>query len=138
MPICAFYHLKGGVGKTTAAVNIAYLAARTVGLEGTRQQPRCPEQPLADLLESGAEEDLRHEGVLAGLVLDDRPHLLIGTQAVGQTGGQEGAGRDADVGTAAGQVEAVEGVVQGLHGSDLVDRAAGRAAGQGEPDRGNR
>ena len=31
MVVCALYHLKGGVGKTTAAVNIAYLASRSIG-----------------------------------------------------------------------------------------------------------
>ena len=31
MIVCALYHLKGGVGKTTAAVNLAYLASQTIG-----------------------------------------------------------------------------------------------------------
>ena len=31
MPVCAFYNLKGGVGKTTSAVNCAYLASRSIG-----------------------------------------------------------------------------------------------------------
>ncbi len=85
-----------------------------------------------ELADGGREKGLGNKGVLSGFVFDDGPAHLSGGQVVGEAGGDECPGADADIDVEIVEVDAVEGLVEGPNRTDFVDRSFGAAAGEGE------
>jgi hypothetical protein len=69
---------------------------------------------------------------------DEDPAHLGGGHAVHQAGGEERAAADADVTVHAGQIDAIEGIVQRAQRAEFVHGADRAAAGDGEADAGGR
>jgi len=72
--------------------------------------------------------------MLPGLMLDDGPAHLCRREVVGQARGDERPGAHTDVDGNLGEVDPVEGFVQGTQRTDLVNRPLGSAPGKGKAD----
>src|SRR5690606_18156490 len=104
------------------------------GGDGLEDEPRHREPAPRELPQRRHHEQLRLEGVLPRLLPYHRADELRRRDAVGEAGADEGAGRDAHDDRDRVEVDAVEGVVEGAEGADLVDRPLGPAPGEGEAD----
>ena len=101
---------------------------------GVGEEPREHEAPLGPLAVVRREEGLGHEGVLAGLVLDQGADHLHRGQVVGERRGDERPGAHADVDVEFVEIEAVERLIEGPERADFVHGALRAAAGQREAD----
>ena len=98
---------------------------------GQARQARGATQVLE---EGRAQEGLGTELHVVAGAGDEDPAHLGGAHAVGEAGGEEGAGADADVAVEPGQVEAIEGLVERAQRAQLVHPADRAAAGDGQAD----
>ena len=98
------------------------------------RQPGHLQRPPRQLQVGWREERPRDKRVLPRLVLDDRPHELGGRQPIGETGSDERPGADPDIDIEVVEVDAVQRLLEGPEGADLVHRALRPAARQRETE----
>jgi hypothetical protein len=105
-----------------------------------RAQARQRSGALHELAPGRAHQQRRAEeiAVRLGVVFDEGVAQRARRHAVGQRRGDETARGDADVGVQVVQLGADQRLVECTQGADLVDRAQGSAAGEGETDAGCR
>ena len=115
-----------GSGVVCEALRVQVNSALETGIDA-RHAP----QVLADVR---AQEGVRAEADVVAGAGDEAAAHLLGGDAVGQPGGEEGAAADADVAVEAGQVDAVERLVERAQRAQFVHAADGTAAGDRQPD----